>query len=178
MKLKKIVFSALFIALGLVFPFLTGQIKEIGKMLLPMHIPVLLCGLILGWQYGVAVGFITPILRSICFSMPVMYPNAISMAFELATYGGVAGYIYLNSKWQCTKSLYRSMIIAFFVSRASLGITKTLLMGFGNYTIKMFVAGAFLDAIPGIIFQVVLIPVIMVSLKRAKFVPLVHKKNN
>ena len=92
--LKKLVLSAMFIAVGLVLPFFTGQIPQIGKMMLPMHLPVFLCGLICGWPYGLAVGFVTPLLRSMIFSMPVMYPAAIAMAFELATYGFVAGFLY------------------------------------------------------------------------------------
>ena len=91
--LKKTILAAMFLGLGLVLPFLTGQIKEIGNMLLPMHIPVLLCGLICGWQYGIAVGFIMPILRSFLFSMPHMFPNAVSMAFELANRLGLKNII-------------------------------------------------------------------------------------
>ena len=87
--LKKLVLSALFMAIGLILPFFTGQIPAIGKMLLPMHIPVLLCGLICGWQYGLGVGFVLPLLRSLLFNFPAMYPNAVSMAFELALYGAV-----------------------------------------------------------------------------------------
>ena len=88
---KKLAYAALFLALCLVLPMLTGQIPQIGSMLLPMHIPVLLCGLVCGWQYGAAVGFVAPLLRSVLFGMPPMYPVAIAMAFELLTYGLVIG---------------------------------------------------------------------------------------
>ena len=73
--LKNMALAALFLAIGLVLPFFTGQIPAVGKMLLPMHIPVLLCGLICGWQWGLGVGFVLPVLRSVLFSMPVMYPR-------------------------------------------------------------------------------------------------------
>lgn len=86
-NIKNLALAAMFMALGLVLPFFTGQIPQIGKMLLPMHIPVLLCGLICGWKYGLAVGFVTPLLRSVIFGMPILYPMAIGMAFELMTYG-------------------------------------------------------------------------------------------
>jgi len=72
----------MFIAIGLVLPFFTGQIPQIGRMLLPMHIPVFLCGLICGWKYGLMVGFILPLLRYAVFGMPVIFPNGIAMAFE------------------------------------------------------------------------------------------------
>ena len=87
---RNLTLSALFLALGYVFPFLTGQIPQFGSMLLPMHIPVFLCGLICGWQYGAIVGLILPLTRSLFFIMPPFYV-ALAMTFELATYGFVAG---------------------------------------------------------------------------------------
>ena len=82
-NLKNMTLAALFLALGLVLPFFTGQIPQIGSMLLPMHIPVFLCGLICGWQYGAAVGFVVPLMRSVLFGMPPLFPTATAMAFEL-----------------------------------------------------------------------------------------------
>ena len=177
-KIKTLVLSAMFLALGLALPFLTGQIKEIGNMLLPMHIPVLLCGLICGWQYGFAVGLIVPVLRSLLFGMPVLYPGAVSMAFELATYGFVVGFLYNRSKWKCIVSLYRSMLISMISGRVVWGIVQAILLGIGKnvFTFKMFVAGAFLNAVPGIIIQLVLIPAIMVALRKAKLIPF-HKSS-
>ena len=165
-KILNIVLSALFLSLCLVLPFFTGQIKEIGNMLLPMHIPVMLCGLICGWQYGLIVGAIAPIMRSLLFSMPVMYPSAISMAFELATYGFVIGYMFSKSKWTCMKSLYRSLIVSMISGRVVWGLVQAILLGLGEngFTLSMFIGSAFLKAIPGIILQLVLIPAIMLIL--------------
>ena len=115
--IKKLVLSSMFLAIGLVLPFLTGQIQVIGNMLLPMHIPVLLCGLLCGAPYGFAIGAVMPLLRFVLFGMPPM-PHAISMAAELATYGLVIGLLYSHSKWTCILSLYRSMIIAMLAGRA------------------------------------------------------------
>ena len=70
----KLSLSAMLLALGLVLPFLTGQIPEIGSMLLPMHLPALICGFVCGWQWGIAVGFVMPIMRSLIFGMPPMIP--------------------------------------------------------------------------------------------------------
>ena len=97
-SLKKITVAAMFLALGLILPFFTGQIPQIGSKLLPMHIPVFLCGLICGWKYGGLVGFILPLLRSALFGMPVFFPSATAMAFELMTYGAVSGFLYSISK--------------------------------------------------------------------------------
>lgn len=170
-KIYNLTLAAMFLAIGLVLPFLTGQIRQIGNMLLPMHIPVLLCGLICGWQYGGIVGFILPLLRNVVFGMPAM-PNAVSMAFELMTYGLVIGILYSCSRWKCVVSLYRSMIASMIAGRTVWGIVQMIILGIsGNeFTWKMFMAGAFFNAIPGIILQLVLIPAIMVALNRAKVV--------
>ena len=99
------------------------------------------------------------------------------MAFELMTYGLVVGLLYGLSKWKCIKSLYRSMLIAMLAGRAVWGIVQMFLLGIGEngFTVSAFLAGAFVNAFPGIILQLVLIPAVMVALRRAKLVPL-HKK--
>ena len=178
---KNLTLSAMFIALGLTLPFLTGQIPEIGMMLLPMHIPVLLCGLICGWKYGAIVGFILPLMRSAVFGMPMLMPMAVSMAFELATYGFVIGLLYGISKWQCIVALYRCMIIAMIAGRIVWGIAMWALLMGGfvpwGFTLELFISGAFVGAIPGIILQLILIPTVMVALNRAGLVRF-HKARN
>lgn len=176
--IRNLTLSGMFLAIGLVLPFLTGQIQHIGNMLLPMHIPVLLCGLICGWQYGGTIGLIMPLLRNLIFGMPPM-PNAISMAFELAAYGLVIGLLYGRSKWKCVFSLYRSMLIAMLAGRAVWGVVQATILGLSGsgFTVQMFMAGAFMNAIPGIILQLILIPAIMVALDRTKLVPFTKKKS-
>ena len=171
-SLKNLVLSAMFLAIGLVLPFFIGQIPAIGKMLLPMHIPVLLCGLICGWQWGLGVGFVLPLLRSLLFSFPAMYPNAIGMAFELAMYGLVIGYLYAHSRWQCVKALYKCLIPAMIAGRLVWGAVMIVLMGLGGsvFTWQLFIGGALLNALPGIALQLVLIPAVMVLLDRTKLV--------
>lgn len=171
-KIKKITLSAMFIAIGIVLPFLTGQIPQIGNMLLPMHIPVFLCGLICGWQYGAVVGFALPLMRSMMLGAPVIFPTATSMALELMTYGLVAGLLYGLSRHQCIIALYRSMIIAMLSGRAVWGIAQIVFLNLqgGAFTVKAFMAGAFLNAIPGIAIQLLLIPAIMLALHRTGLV--------
>ena len=166
---KELVLAGLFLAIGLLLPFLTGQIPEIGSKLLPMHIPVLICGLVIGWKYGLTVGFILPLLRNLLFGMPPLFPTGISMAFELATYGLLCGLIFSTFKKQDVKALYISLIGAMLGGRVVWGVVQAILLGVSGsgFTMSMFMAGAFLNAIPGIILQLVLIPVLMVALDRA-----------
>jgi len=169
---KNLTLSAMFVAIGLVLPMITGNIPQIGNMLLPMHIPVFLCGLICGWQYGLAVGAILPLMRSFLFGMPPLYPVAIAMTFELATYGFVAGFLYNRSKWQCVIALYRSMILAMLAGRIVWGAAEVVLLGISGstFTWQAFMAGAILNAIPGIVIQLTLIPALMVALNKTGLV--------
>lgn len=177
-ELKNLIISAMLLATGLVLPFLTGQIQQIGNMLLPMHFPVILCGFICGWKYGLSVGFIMPLLRSALFSMPVMYPSAIAMAFELAAYGFFVGFLFSHAKWQCLKSLYRCLVMSMVLGRVVWGIAMTVLLGLGSdsFTLTAFLTGAVLNAIPGIIAQLILIPAIMLALHKTHFVRFKNSK--
>ena len=93
-RIQKLVLAALCLALCMVLPFLTGQIPEIGNMLCPMHIPVLLCGFLVGPFWGAVVGLIAPLLRFALFGMPKLFPTGIAMCAELAVYGAVSGLLY------------------------------------------------------------------------------------
>ncbi len=170
--IHKIILSALFLSLGLVLPFLTGQIPEIGSMLLPMHIPVLLCGFVCGWPYGLLVGFLTPLLRSLLFSMPPMFPKGISMAFELAGYGFFAGLLYHLLPLKNTLRIYVSLIGAMLSGRIIYGLVCIPLLGIAKapYSFEIFLTSALLEAIPGIILQLVLIPATLLALQKAKLI--------
>lgn len=172
------VVSAMLLAVGLFLPFLTGQIQQIGNMLLPMHLPVFLCGLICGWKWGLSIGFILPLLRFALFGMPPIYPMGIAMAFELATYGGVAGALYARSKWQCVRALYRCLILAMIAGRLVWGAAEVILLGVGanGFTWQMFAAGAFLNCIPGIILQLIAVPAVMAALNRTGLVRYRHQE--
>ena len=167
-NLKKLIYSAMCLALCLVLPFLTGQIPEIGKRLSPMHIPVFLCGFLCGWPWAPAVGAIAPILRSLLFGMPKIYPDAVCMMFELATYGLVAGILY-KALPRKTWSIYVTLLTGMIAGRIVWGIAKWALLGLAGtpFTMQMFLAGAIFNAIPGIILHIILIPVIVMALDKA-----------
>ncbi len=179
-KIVKPVTGAMLLAIGLVLPFLTGQIPQIGKMLLPMHLPVILCGFICGPYYGLLVGFILPLVRSLIFSMPVMYPAAIAMAFELGAYGFLTGFLFTRARWQCVKSLYRCLILSMLGGRVVWGIATAVLMGVSGeaFTLSAFLSGAFLTSIPGIVLQLVAVPAVMLALNKTHFVHFKRKVVN
>lgn len=166
---RKLVLSAFFMALGIVLPFLIGQIPQIGRMLLPMHIPILLCGFICGWQYGLAVGFITPLLRGVMFGMPALMPSGAGMAVELAVYGLVTGILYARLPKKIPY-VYVSLLGAMIAGRIAWGIASIAIYGFmGNqFSTELFMSGAFLTAIPGIILQIILLPAIIIALRKAR----------
>lgn len=161
----KLTVSALCLALAYVLPFLTGQIPEIGSMLLPMHIPVLLCGFLCGWKWGGAVGLTAPLLRSVTLGMPVLFPSALCMAFELATYGLVCGIMHklLPKK---AYYIYVSLVCSMIVGRIIWGAAMATCMGVkgGTFTFSAFIAGTVTNAIPGIIIQIVLVPILVMAL--------------
>lgn len=153
----------MFLSLGVVLPFFTGQIKEIGDTLLPMHIPVMLCGLICGAKYGFLVGMILPLFRAVIVGMPPIYPNAVWMSVELATYGSVIGFLYFSFKKKQIWWLYCCLIISMLSGRIMWGITKAVLLGFAGktFTFEAFIAGGIIDSLAGIILQLILIPVVI-----------------
>ena len=166
-KNKKVVLTALFIALGLTLPMITANVPMIGNMLLPMHFPIIICGLICGAGYGALAGVITPLLRSFIFGMPPLFPIATAMAFELAAYGAVAGLVYVVIQ-KSKGSVYPALVISMLSGRAVWGVVTFILfrmMG-KTLTLQMFLAGAFTNAVPGIVGQLISIPALMYYLAK------------
>jgi len=158
-RILKMVLAALFLAIAYLLPFLTGQIPEIGSMLCPMHIPVLLCGFVCGWPWGLCVGLIAPLFRALTLGMPPLFPTAVCMSLELAAYGATAGLLrrFLPRRRIC---IYASLLMAMLAGRLLWGGAMFLCMGAsgGRFTLAAFLAGAFTQALPGIVLQIVLIP--------------------
>lgn len=165
-SIYKLVLSAFFLALCLVLPFLTGQIPEIGNMLCPMHIPVLLCAYFCGPLCAGAVGLVAPVLRSLIFGMPPLFPVASAMSFELLTYGLVAGLLYILFKKKAW-GVYASLLISMVAGRLVWGAVTALFYKIQSqsFTPEIFWSSAVVNAIPGIILQIVAIPIIVITLK-------------
>lgn len=168
-KLLNLALSAMFLALAYVMPFLTGQIPQIGAMLCPMHIPVILCGFACGWPWGMLVGLTAPLLRSLTLGVPPLFPKAVAMAFELLAYGFVSGFMYsiLPKK---KGYIYCSLIVAMAVGRLVWGAVQFLCAGLdaSEFSFEAFWAGAVTNALPGIVLQLLLIPMLVMLLESAK----------
>ena len=167
-SLLKLTIAAMMLALALYLRFLTGQIPQIGSALSPMHIPALLAGFFCGPLLGAAVGFIAPLLRFALFGMPPIMPTGVAMCFELCTYAFVAGTCYRMLK-KGNARVYVALIVAMLCGRVVWGAVRAVLAGFGKGTFgwQAFVAGAFTNAIPGIILHIVLIPIIVIAVTKA-----------
>lgn len=167
-RVQKMVIAAVCLALCMVLPFLTGQIPEIGSMLCPMHIPVLLCGFLCGPAWAAVTGAAAPLLRFMIFGMPPLFPVGVAMCVELATYGAVSGLMY-HALPRRTGNVFVSLITAMAAGRVVWGVVRLALSGVSGtaFTWSAFIAGAFTQAIPGMILHLVLIPVIVMGLEKA-----------
>ena len=169
-KTKKLVLAALFVTLGIVLPVAFHSIPNSGSILLPMHLPVLLCGLILGWQYGLACGILTPLLSSLITGMPP-FAYLPAMLFELAAYGAVAGLlIKLIRTRSKIANIYIALIGAMLAGRVLFGVLNAVIFRFGAYSLSLWLTAAFVTALPGIVIQLVLIPILIVAIEKAKLI--------
>lgn len=162
-----IALAAMFLATAFVLPFFTGQIPQIGNMLCPMHLPVILCGYICGGPWGLVVGFVAPLLRSFIIGAPTLFPRAVAMAFELAAYGFFSGFLYrvLPKK---KVFVYVSLVSSMVIGRVIWGVVQIVCVGFNadKFGLAAFWSGAVANAIPGIIIQLLLIPVLVIVLEK------------
>ena len=168
-NILKLSISGVCLALCMFLPFITGQIPQIGAMLSPMHIPVLLCGFLCGWPYGLVVGIIAPLLRFVLFGFPVLYPMGISMVFELAVYGVVCGLLYQKLPKKIPY-IYVTLVTAMILGRIVWGIARFTISTIGQtqFTFQMFLTAAFVTGIPGIILHILIVPLIVIALRKAK----------
>lgn len=164
------VLSSLMLALCYILPNFTGNIPVIGSSLLPMHLPVFLCGFLCGPYWSALVGFIAPVSRSVFMTMPPM-AVAIPMGFEMAVYGFASGFLFhLCQKKQLPQvaSIYTSLISAMVLGRVVYGCIKAA-MTFGTadpYSFSAFIAGTVTSGIPGIILQLVLVPTVVMAVEK------------
>lgn len=168
-SVRRLTLCAMLLAVGMLLPFLTGQIQQIGNMLCPMHLPVFICGMVCGPMWGLAVGAVLPVLRSMVFGMPVLMPAAVAMAFELAAYGFVSGL--LRSRLPRTlPMLFVSLIAAMIAGRLVWGVVSIPIYGLAakQFSWQLFIANGFVNAVPGMILQLLAVPAVVSALEKAR----------
>lgn len=161
---QKLVFTALCLALGLLLPTVFHMFGS-GTQFLPMHLPVLLCGFLCGWPWGAVCGFITPLLSSLLTQMPPLFPTVPAMMLELCTYGALTGLFYRKLQL----NVYISLLLSMLGGRLVSGLANAVFMGVSGipYGVETFVTASFVTAIPGIIIQIILIPILVMVLEKA-----------
>ena len=167
-QIKNLTLASMFLALGILFPQIFHAIPNAGNMILPMHIPVILCGFICGPLYGLLVGLLTPILSNLIFSMPAIAMLG-QMIVELGTYGLMCGILYkvINIKNSLIKN-YIVLILSMIIGRLVYGICNALIFKTGNYNFDMWIKVALIVAIPGILIQLFLIPILVIKIQEIK----------
>ena len=177
----RITLSAMFLALGILLPFLTANNMALGQTLSLMHIPVLLAGFVCGWPWGLLVGFITPLLRSSLIGMPPVFPIALAMAFELAAYGAAAGLLYQALR-KSSLNVYLTLLISMLLGRLVWGLASFALFNIARdayaqvipvpFSLSFFWTAAFVTPWPGILLHIAVIPALVIALEKARLIPL------
>ncbi len=169
-SVKRIVLAAFFVALCVVLPLAFHAVPDGGSVFLPMHIPVLLCGMVCSWPYGFLCGLLGPLLSSLLTGMPPM-AYLPAMMVECAVYGLVTGLILKfvrTGKLQL--DLYIALITAMLAGRVISGIAKALIFSPG-ITMKYWIAASFVTALPGILIQLVVVPLVVNLLIKIRYLP-------
>lgn len=167
---RRLVIAAICAALCVILPMAFHVIPNGGSIFLPMHIPVLLCGMICDWKYGKLCGLLGPALSSLITSMPpaAMLP---SMMIECAVYGCVSGLVLKHTRTgKIWLDLYTALILAMLCGRVASGIAKALILAPGT-SFAAWATASFVTALPGIAIQLVLLPVMVNALMRANLIP-------
>ena len=169
-NIKRLTLTALCVALCVVVPMAFHTIPNAGVVMLPMHIPVLLCGLVCGWQYGLLCGILGPLVSSVVTGMP---PAAIlpGMMVECGMYGCVGGLMMAYVRTGILYlDLYISLPVAMLMGRIISGIVKALILTPGM-SLTVWATTSFVTALPGISIQLILLPTLIVALIRAGLIP-------
>jgi len=170
--LKKSITTSMLIALCVVLPMAFHAIPRAGSILMPMHIPVLLAGLICGPLFGLVAGVSGPLLSSLITGMP---PSGVVpiMMIELGTYGLVAGIMaqVIHTR-RISVDLYISLITAMLVGRLVAGVAQAVYFFDGTYAIAIWTTSYFVTSLPGIVIQLLFVPSVVIALERERVIPL------
>ncbi len=175
--IKKICMSAMCLALAVILPIAFHAIPNSAVIFSPLHIPVLLCGLICGYKFGLLVGLFGPILSMLISGMPTV-SNLPSMIVECLIYGSLP-YLYLKIvKFKHLYiNIYVGLAISILIGRCAGGIVSALMYTEGNYSLGLWATSYFVKGWPGIIIQIILIPNVVFLLEKSKLIKLENNKN-
>jgi len=169
-SIRRMTMAAVCVAMCVVLPIAFHSIPDAGSVFLPMHIPVLICGMICGWPYGFICGLMGPLVSSALTGMP---PIAVlpAMMVECGTYGLVSGLMlkYIHTGRTYT-DLYVSLVTAMIAGRVVSGIAKALIFTPG-LAMSAWVTASFVTALPGIAIQLVFLPSVVFTLMKARVIP-------
>lgn len=169
--LRKTIISAICMALCVILPLAFHLIPDGGTLFSPMHLPVFICGLVCGWQYGLLCGLFGPVLSSFITGMPGI-GYLPTMMLELALYGLISGLlIHLIHTRNKTADIYISLVSAMLIGRIITGIARAFLFAPGSLSIQIWATSYFVSCLPGIIVQFILLPILYHALERAKLLP-------
>ena len=177
-SLYRLLITAIMLALGMVLPFLTGQIPTIGQLISPLHIPAFICGLTCGWVWGAALGFLLPVARGLIFGMPPFPAVGLPMAFEMLFYGLLTGLLYPRLRkafeGKAIVAILIAMVIAMIAGRCAGGITRAVMMGMQGqgYAFSAFFASYFTGTAVGAVIHLIVCPLIVLALEKARLSPL------
>lgn len=165
--LRRLTGTALCIALGLIVPMLFHAVG-LGATFSPMHLPVLLCGLCFGPWYGLICGVLCPFISSIVTGMPPLFPTCLTMTFELSVYGFLSGFLYRTLK----KNIYLSLIITMIAGRLTGGFVSAVIFTIigSPYSFELFFSAYFITTLPGILVQLIIVPLIVFALEKGKVI--------
>ncbi len=169
MKGKNIIFSVFCFTLCLLLLLLTSKIPQIDNTFSLIHIPVLICGFIYGWLYGLTIGVVAPLVICILFKIFPIFPTGIIMLLELGTYGLVSGVLY-DYFQKNTITVFITLIISMLAGRIVWGITTFIfsLINKNMFTFNMFIQDVFINKVPGIVVQIIVVPIVVIMLEEAR----------
>ena len=169
-SVKRSILTAVCLALCVVLPQAFHAIPNAGALYSPIHIPVLLCGLVCGWPYGLLCGLAGPALSTLLTGMPPA-AQLPPMMVECAVYGLAAGiFMRIVRTRSVYADLYISLLSAMLAGRLAAGAAKAAIFAPSSFTLAAWTTGYFVTALPGIVIQLVLLPSLVFALMKARLI--------
>lgn len=171
-SVKKVCICSVCTALCYVLP-LAFHALGLGFVFSPMHLPVLLCGLLCGWPYGAFCGVAGPVLSSVLSTMPSP-AQLVHMVPELCVYGLAAGIgMKLIRTGKTVPDIYLSLLPAMLLGRMVGGAVQAVFYfsTARSYSAALWVSSYVVGTLPGAVLQLLVLPALVLVLTRARLIP-------